>query len=75
MWAGLRKGVCSKTGLFLPDFSQTGPNLDPGMAYGQILGPQLEVKVGPEALCGLGAENRVLKVCTNSPFLFSFIVI
>ena len=44
-----------------------GPNPDPGMAYSQILGPQLEVEVGPEALRGLGVENRVLKVHTNSP--------
>ena len=45
------------------------------MAYGQILGPQLDPEFDPEALRGLGAENRVLKVRTNSPFLFSFIYI
>ena len=45
------------------------------MAYGQILGPQLDPEFDPEALRGLGAENRVLKVRTNSPFLYSFIVI
>ena len=39
------------------------------------MGPQLQAELDPGALGGLGAENRVLKVRTNSPFLFSFIYI
>ena len=59
LWACVKKEGAQKRVRILPFPSQTGPNLDLPMAYGQSAGPYLKNEPSLGSLCGLRAKKRV----------------